>query len=118
MTEAKVIKYPITMDEVRKMAEDDLGDMVKATVDIKQEIIAIGGQYHGDQKELLMGDEYSRWEDIWGINIYPNESGEEQIIFDSLVNVKPQFDNNSREVINTTIQDKVKEVVNKLIWDK
>ena len=43
------------------------------------------------------------------------EAGEDFIEFDSMINLKPQFGNRSRSVENEEIQNKIREVVGRLI---
>ena len=89
--------------------------MVKAVVDVEQEIMAVGGELHADEEALLAERENSKRENTWGINFYTDKSSEEFIEFDSMVNIKPAFGNRSRNVENLAIQKKIKEISNKLI---
>lgn len=104
------------MEEVREMAREGKFDgLVKAAVDIEKEIIAVGGEFHADEEVALMETAGSRRENTWGINIYPENPGEDFIEFDSMINLKPAFGNRSRAVENPEIREKIKEIVNKLI---
>jgi hypothetical protein len=47
--EIKIINNPITKTELKKIAEDGFGDLIKAAVDIKQGIMAVGGELHMDE---------------------------------------------------------------------
>lgn len=111
----KIIKKPITKDELRKIAEERFGDMVKAAVDIEQKIMALGGELHMDEEVLLIEKEKSKNENIWGVNLYPNKEGEDFIEFDSMVNLKPAFNNRTRGVGDPAIREKIKSIVNELI---
>jgi len=42
----KIIKNPISNMELRDMAKERFGDLVKAVVDVKQGIMAVGGELH------------------------------------------------------------------------
>ncbi|MEW5805540.1 MAG: DUF5674 family protein [Patescibacteria group bacterium] len=53
MPEIYIIKKPIIKSELKKIAEQRFGDLVKAVVDIKQGIIALGGELHVDEEILL-----------------------------------------------------------------
>lgn len=113
--EIQLIKSPITRIELRIIAKECFGDFVKAAVDIEQEIMAIGGELHIDEEVVLMEKENSKQENIWGINIYPDQSGDGFIEFDSMINLKPSFGNRTRGVDDAKIRQKITAVVNKLI---
>jgi hypothetical protein len=88
---------------------------VKAVVDIKQEIIAIGGELYSDEEVTLIEKEGSKREDTWSINLYPEKPEEEWIEFDSVINLKSSFGNRSREVENPEIKERIKIIIEKLI---
>ena len=83
--EIKIIKNNISRKELVEIAKNQFGDLIKAVVDIEQEIMAIGGELHADEEALLMEREDSKREYVWGINLYPEKSGEEWIEFDSVI---------------------------------
>lgn len=111
----KIIKSPIRKSEIIEIASKGFGDLVKAVIDVEKEIMAIGGELHADEEVLLMEQENSKREYTWGINIYPKKLKEEMIEFDSMINLKPSFGNHSRDIENTEIKEKIKEIVQKLI---
>lgn len=116
MLDIRIIKTPITKEELAKVAEEGFGDMIKAVVDIENSIIAIGGELHSDEESELLKSG-SKQENLWGINLYPQKTGEEFIEFDSLINLKPTQNNRSRSVENPTVQNKIIEIVKRLIKD-
>ena len=97
------------------MAKGQFGNLVKAVVDVGQEIMAVGGEMHADEEIVLMEQEGSKREDTWGINLYPEKSSDDWIEFDSVINLKPSFGNRSRNVDNPEIQGKIRNTVKKLI---
>jgi len=111
----KIIKSPINIEELGKIASEEFGDIVKAVVDIEQEIMAIGGELHADEEVLLSEKENSKRENTWGINLYPKKSGEKFVEFDSMINIKPNFDNRSRGVEDPEIRKKIRNIVSKLV---
>ena len=112
--EIRIIKDTISKKELTDIAENQFGDLVKAVVDVKKEIIAIGGELHADEEFLLLQNG-SRQENLWGINIYPNNPEENRIEFDSMINVRPSQNNKSRGVESLDIQRKIRDIVNRLI---
>ena len=77
-------------------------------------ILAVGGEFHSDEEALLLEDG-STQVDIWGFNIYPAETGEAWIEFDSMIDVPPSANNCTRGVDDEAIRDRIRQVVNSLI---
>lgn len=113
--EIKIIKDFITLQELSDTAREKFGDLVKAVVDVEQEIMAVGGGLHADEEVLLSEECGSKREHTWGINIYPHKPEEEWIEFDSMVNLKPSFGNRTRGVDNPELQEKIKSIVRKRV---
>jgi len=111
----KVVKESIAVSELQEMAERFSGDFVKAVVDIEKKIMAVDAELHMDLLELLMQNEASEPKNIWGINIYPGKTREEFIEFNSMVNIKPGLGNKTRGVDNPEIQERIMQIVKKLI---
>lgn len=110
-----IIREPITRAELKKIAEKRFGDLVKAAVDIKNEVMAVGGDLHIDCANILMRDIGSKNPDTWGINIFPEETGDRFVEFDSMINYKVDFGNRTRGIDNLDTRNRVMEVVNKLV---
>lgn len=110
----RIIREMISLAEVRDLAQQRFGDMVKACVDIGRGIMAIGGELHSDEEAVLL-DDGSAPADVWGINLYPDESGDAWIEFDSMINVRPAQHNRSRGVDDPAIQTKIRQVVDTLV---
>ena len=113
--EIKIIKEPIDKKELISIAKEQFGDLVKLVVDIEQEIMTIGGELHADMEVVLMEQEESKREHTWGINIYPEKTEEEWIEFDSMINIKPFFNNRSRNIENLVIKEKIINIVKKYV---
>ena len=113
--EIKIIKEPINKKELAHIAQKGFGDLVKAVVDVQQEIMAIGGELHADEEVVLTEQEDSKREHTWGINLYPEKKDEEFIEFDSMINIKPFLNNRSRGIENSEIRKKIKNIVQKLV---
>ena len=113
--EIKIVKDSINKKELIDIAKGQFGDLVKAVVDVGQRIMAVGGEMHADEEVMLMEQEGSKREHTWGINLYPEKSGEELIEFDSIINIKPSYGNRSRDVENPKTREEIKMIVNKLI---
>lgn len=109
-----LIEEPIEKSELSEIAKERFGDLVKAVVDIEKGIMAVGGELHSDEEALLL-EAGSKQKNLWGINLYPDKSGEEVIEFDSIINLRPSQGNRSRDVNDSQIRQKIKEIVNLLI---
>jgi len=110
-----IIEEPMTRAELKKIAEKRFGDLVKAAVDIEQEIMAVGGEFHMDEQTTLFEEKGSKQQNVWGINIYPDDIGEGFIEFDSMINLKPNQGNRTRNIQNQQILKKITTIVKKLI---
>lgn len=113
--EIRVISAPIALKDVSELAKQQFGNMIKATVDIRQSLMAIGGELHADEEQLLL-DKGSKQADLWGINLYPaNFSKKNFIEFDSMINIRPSQGNMSRGIEDKQVGQQVIEVVGELI---
>jgi len=110
----EMINSPITLEKLKTLANNIFGSFVKAVVDIAQEKIAIDAELHSDEEQYLL-ENGSKQSDLWGINLYPNETKENWIEFDSMINLRPSQGNFSRNINNQEIRDKITQTVNKLI---
>ncbi len=110
----RIIKSKISRQELLKIAEELFGDLIKAVVDIENGIMAIGGELHSDEEAVLL-EQGSKQENLWGINIYPQEPKEKWIEFDSVINIRPAQGNRSRNVEDARKREKIVQIVNSLI---
>ncbi|HSJ65399.1 MAG TPA: DUF5674 family protein [Gemmatimonadaceae bacterium] len=112
----RIVSDRISRAELTVLAEERFGDMVKAVVDVGRRIMAVGGELHSDQEAQLLEDG-SRQSDLWGINLYPAERGDELIEFDSMINVRPSVGNRSRSVEDPSLRQRLAEIVHSLVAD-
>jgi hypothetical protein len=106
----RIISDRATLDEIARMAADGFGDMVKAVVDIDRELIAIDGELHSDLEAMLIEDG-SKQQSLWGINLYPELSGDDFVEFDSMINVRPRQGNRSRGVESADTRERILRIV-------
>ena len=97
-----------------RLAEEQFGDWIKAVVDVSRGLVAIGGDLHADDEAALLADG-SRQRDLWGINLYPGETGGDWIEFDSMINLRPSEGNRSRGVDDDRVRARIREVVGSLV---
>src|SRR5262245_51209604 len=115
-TEIRIVRELITLEELRGIAREQFGDMVKAVVDVEQGIMAIGGELHADEETILL-DEGSRQPDLWGINVYPDAAELERVEFDSMINVRPAQGNRRSEEHTSELQS-LRHLVCRLLLEK
>lgn len=98
-------------EEVLKDISQDLDGYVKIVVDIQRKILAAGGKLHTDGERLLLQDG-SRQSDLWGGGI-DFETGE--IDFDSMINLRPNQNNLSREVLDQNVRKQMELIIHSLL---
>lgn len=108
------IEKKISMQELKNIAKERFGDLVKAVVDIEKKVMVIGGELHADEEKILL-EKNSEQKNLWGINLYPEVDGEDWIEFDSMINLRPSQNNRSRGVDNLIIREKIINIVNNLV---
>jgi hypothetical protein len=98
-------------EEVLKKIAEDLDGYVKVVVDVKRKILSAGGRLHSDGERLILEDG-SKQADLWGGGI-DFETGE--IDFDSMINLRPNQKNISREVLNQDIRKQMELIIRNLL---
>jgi len=98
-------------EENLKNAAEDLGGYIKFVVDVEKEILTAGGVRHVQGKELLLQNG-SMQENLWGggFDLETNE-----VDFGSMINIRPNRNNPSREVLMPEVRKKIEEIVRKLL---
>ena len=110
----KTVNEKISIKELREMSEKMFGNLVKAVVDVEKEIMAIDGELHADEEELLL-ESGSLQENLWGINLYPEIQSKNWLEFDSMINLRPKQNNRTRGVEDKKLQEKIINIVSKLV---
>lgn len=106
----EIIREKIGIDRLKQMAGQMFGNMVKAVIDVEKEIMVVDGELHSDEESVLL-EQGSKQENLWGINIYPDETGDSFIEFDSMINIKPSSGNRTRGVDNPEVKKKILDIV-------
>jgi hypothetical protein len=98
-------------NETLKKAGEDLDGYVKFVVDIDRELLTAGGVRHFMGEKLLIEDG-SVQSNLWGggLDLETNE-----IDFDSMINIRPNDGNSSREVLDKDLRNKIEKIVRKLL---
>lgn len=110
-----IITKKVPIEQIQNVAKELFGIMAKAVVDVEQEIIAVGGEFHADAEKILL-ENGSNQANLWGINLYPfTEKINDFIEYHSLINLRPNQDNRSMMVENSLLRENIKNTVFKLI---
>jgi hypothetical protein len=109
-----IVRSKITKQEISEKYLSYFETMAKAVVDVQKNILAIDAEMHSDLEAALI-ENGSRQEDLWGINLYPGKSGDEFIEYTSLINIRPNQNNPSMEIIDDRLKDKIDSIVALLI---
>lgn len=105
----------ITVSELQEMARKMFGNLVKAVVDVEQGVMIIDADLHSDEEAQLI-EQGSKQKNLWGINFYPELTGDDFVEFDSMINLRPSQDNRSRGVEDEKIRQKIMKIVDKLVF--
>lgn len=110
----EIWRAPGSLADLRRLAQDQFGDFVKAVVDVGGEVMAVGGELHADAEALLI-EQGSRQADLWGINLHPDLPPEARVEFDSMINVRPAQGNRSRGVEDPALRRRIQAIVTRLL---
>ncbi len=110
----KIFSTPLSLNELKQIASERFGDMVKGVVDIERGVLALGGEMHADEEAALL-EAGSRQDDLWGINLYIDTPFPEMVEFDSMINIRPRQGNRSRGVEKEEVRTKILSVVGNLL---
>jgi hypothetical protein len=111
----EIVRDNIALSKLQEMSKKMHRNIVKAVVDIKQEIMAVDVDLHVDAEAALLENE-SEQDNLWGINFHPSEFGKDGFVeFDSMINIRPSVGNRTRGVENVQIREKIKKIVAKLV---
>jgi len=106
----QLVQTTITRAELREMGKKMMRGLVKAVVDVEQGLLVVDAPMHVDQ-ELFLLEQGSLQEHLWGINLYPDQKGDEFIEFDSMINIRPADNNLTRGVDDPALRERIKALV-------
>ncbi|MBO7720247.1 hypothetical protein IJU22_01430 [Candidatus Saccharibacteria bacterium] len=113
----KILDNSIKKNDLLKNSEVVFDEcMVKGVVDVDKGLLAIDAQLHADLEQLFL-ENGSLQDSLWGINLYPEDEGEDFIEFDSMINIRPRQNNRTRGVENPETRQKITEVVQRWITE-
>jgi len=96
------------------MANEMFGNLVKVVVDIEKKIIAVDMPMHADGEKLLLGKVPDR-KPSGELIFHPSETGKDWIEFNSMINIRPHFDNLTRGINDSKTREKIIKIVSDLV---
>ena len=111
-----ILNSPISRAELKKYAASTFGDMIKCVADVDNGLLAIDADLHADLERKLL-ENGSQQTSLWGFNLYPDETGEDFIEYDSLINIRSWQGNPSRDVLDQEVRGKIANIVDKFITE-
>ena len=111
-----ILNNPISRAELKAYAANTYGDMIKCVADVDKGLLAIDADLHADLERILL-ENGSEQTALWGFNLYPDESGDDFIEYDSLINIRSWQGNPSRDVLSQEVREKIVSIVGKFIID-
>ena len=109
-----IAEQPIQPQLLAQLVTAWFDDMVKLVVDLRQQIVAVGGELHADAEQLLL-ERGSQQADLWGANYYPGRGPEDCIEYTALINIRPAQDNPSMEILDPKTRETIHSIVSRLI---
>jgi hypothetical protein len=106
-----IIREPATPEQISQMAEAFNGTMIKLAVDITRGILVGGGALYADCEQVLLEDG-SQQPNIWGADWYPDE---QEVGFESLINIRPRQQNFGLEVQNPAVREQIEAITRRLL---
>ena len=105
-----IIRKKATKAEIGKLAKHFKG-YIKVVVDIERKILAGGGDRHADDEGALLEDG-SKQADLWGGGL---DLQTKEIDYNSVINLRPNQNNPSRDIMSQDVREKFDNIVKKLL---
>ena len=90
-----------------QFAQEDYGKYIKIVLDVKNKLMAIGGEWHADGEKVLLEHEADK-DNVWGggIDLYTKN-----IDTIALINLRPNLGNNSQEILDKEARENFVNIV-------
>lgn len=108
----RILTEKVTASSLQDFAKEWYPTFLKGCVDLENNKVAIGGEYHIESAQILV-NEGGLGKNIWGFNIRYLDN-ENIIEFDSMVNIKPKI-NNGRIITDGNLQLGIRNLITEFI---
>ena len=105
-----ILTQRASSEEIKQVSEHFDG-FIKVVVDIEKEILCAGADRHVDEEQELLKSG-SKQSNLWGGGL-DLETGE--IDYNSMINLRPNQDNPSRDILSKDVREKFDSVVTKIL---
>lgn len=106
----RIVRSPLTPDEVNGFTDEIFGDMIKVVVDVKHGWLIAGAVQHAHgERELL--EQGSQLEDLWGACVFPTRRDDAAIEYTSMINQDRAPNKGFKAIQDPAIQAQVKAVI-------
>ena len=109
-----IVRQRIDRAELARLVAAHFGDMVKLVVDLRREVVAVGGELHADAEQSLL-EQGSRQADVWGANYYPGRGPEGCLECTALINIRPSQGNPAMEIQGDETREAVRLLVERVV---
>jgi len=100
------LKNKATQGDILK-AQEEYGKYIKIVVDVQNNLVVIGGEWHADGEKVLLEMGADK-DSIWGGGIDIDTKNIETI---ALINLRPKLNNNSQEILDENIRKQYFKIV-------
>ena len=97
-----VLDRKITPEEFER-ATEVYEDYIKTVIDVKKEVLAVGGEYHIDWEEVLI-EQGSKLENLYGGGYRVSTK---EVEYMAMSNLKPSFGKVTYEIMDKDVRDKL-----------
>lgn len=106
-----LINQKATKQQIDEMLEMQNRKFIKLAVDIRQGVLAGGGEFHADCEEVLLRHGCKQ-NDIWGADWDPYER---VVKYEAMLNIAPRRKNPSSKILDPKIRSQVESIVRILL---
>lgn len=110
----QILTEKISREQLKELASNTFVDMIKCVADVNRGLLAVDAELYADLESMLL-EQGSEQGFLWGFNLYPDETGDDFIEFDSLINIRAWQGNRSRDVEDENVRKQIKELVSKFV---
>ncbi len=105
-----IIREKASKKQIEDLAKHFDG-YIKVVVDTEREILSGGGDRHSDEEQTLLNNG-SLQKNLWGGGF---DIKTKEIDYNSIINLRPNQNNPSRDILSLEIRQKFTEIVEKLL---
>ena len=108
-----VLDKKATSKEIKQLAEH-FGGYIKVVIDVQKMILAGGADRHFEEEEFLL-KRGSLQKNLWGGGFDINTG---EIDYNSVINLRPNQDNPSRDILSLEIRQKFDLIIKKILTNE